>query len=177
MIFPCLSFLQLGNSSATVLGWLINLVTAGGVIDYIVMCVTYLFFYRACKAQGLDRSTLPYYGRFQPYCGWIGLCWMTLIVFTYGYSSFRGGFDVESFFIYYAMLILAPITFLGWKLIKRTKFVGPLEADLVWERPVIDAYEATFIDKPVGFWVEMLQLFGLKKRAGGNDQRAGSISA
>lgn len=42
MVFPCLSFLQLGNGSATVLTWLINLVTAGGVINYIVMCITYV---------------------------------------------------------------------------------------------------------------------------------------
>lgn len=176
MIFPCLSFLQLGKGSAVVLSWFINLVTAGGVIDYIVMTTTYLCFYRACKAQGLDRKTLPYYGRFQPWCGIIGLIWMILIVLGYGYSSFDP-WSVQNFFIYYAMLILAPITFLGWKLIKRTRFVGPLEADLVWERPVIDAYEATFIDKPVGFWVEMLQLVGIKKRRGGNDQRVGSISA
>lgn len=176
MVFPCLSFLQLSNASATVLNWLINLVTAGGVINYIVITVTYICFYRACKAQGLDRRTLPYYAYFQPYCGYIGLVWMIIIVFCYGYSSFIP-WSVQNFFIYYAMLIVAPCTFLGWKIIKRTRFVGPLEADLVWERPLIDAYEATFIDKPVGFWVEMLQLFGIKRRAGGNDQRTGSISA
>jgi amino acid transporter len=67
MVFPCLSFLQVSNGSNVVLGWLINLVTAGGVINYWVMCVTYIFFYRACKAQALDRNTLPYKGWFQPY--------------------------------------------------------------------------------------------------------------
>ena len=176
MIFPCLSFLQLGNGSSTVLTWLISLITAGGVIDYIVMCTTYLFFYRACKAQGLDRSKLPYYGRFQPWCGWIGLVWMILIVFTYGYSCFMP-WSTTNFFFNYLMLILAPILYLGWKLIKKTKIVKASEADLVWERPLIDAYEATFIDEPVGFWTEMLQLVGLRKRKGGNDQRTASISA
>ena len=192
MIFPCLSFLQLGKGSAVVLEWLINLVTAGGVINYvgwlpfihredsltppkIVMSVTYIFFYRACKAQGLDRRTLPYYGRFQPYCGWIGAIWMFIIVCTYGYSSYTP-WSVQNFFIYYAMLIVAPCTFVGWKLIKRTKIVGPYDADLVWERPTIDAYEESFIDEPVGFWVEMLQLVGIMKKHGGNDQRVGSIS-
>lgn len=43
-------------------------VTAGAFINYVVMAVTYVFFYRACKAQGFDRKTLPYYGYFQPYC-------------------------------------------------------------------------------------------------------------
>lgn len=39
-----------------------NLTEAAQLIDYIVMCITYIFFYRACKAQGLDRNTLPYRG-------------------------------------------------------------------------------------------------------------------
>jgi amino acid transporter len=68
MVFPCLSFLQVSSGSNLVLGWLINLVTAGGVINYLVMCITYIFFYRACQAQALDRNTLPYKGWFQPYC-------------------------------------------------------------------------------------------------------------
>lgn len=84
MIFPCLSFLQVSNGSQVVLNWLINLVTAGGVITYIVMAVTYIFFHRACVAQGIDRRTLPYRGWFQPYCAWIGLAWMIMIVTCYG---------------------------------------------------------------------------------------------
>jgi yeast amino acid transporter len=172
MLFPLLSFLQLSNGSAKVLTWLINLVTAGGIINYIVMCVTYIFFYRACKAQGLDRRTLPYYGKFQPYCAWIGLVVETVIVFTFGYTSFSP-WSNDSFWSNYAMVIVAPVLFIGWKLVKRTKFVKPLEADLVWERPIIDAYEATFMSEPVGFWTEMIQLFGLRR--GKKDIRRGSI--
>ncbi|KAK5169383.1 uncharacterized protein LTR77_005358 [Saxophila tyrrhenica] len=177
MIFPCLAFLQLGSGSVVVLNWLIALITAGGVINYIVMSITYIFFYRACKAQGIDRRSFPYYGKFQPYCGWIGLIWMSTIVCVYGYQSYTPSFDVESFFSYYTMLILAPILFLGWKLIKRTRLVPAREVDFVWERPTLDAYEASFTDEPLGFWVEMLQLVGIKKRRGGNDQRVASISA
>ena len=69
-----------------------------------------------------------------------------------------------------------PILYIFWKFYKKTKIVSKYEADLVWERPTIDAYEETFIDPPVGFWREMLQLFGLKKIKGGNDKRVGSIS-
>ena len=47
---------------------------------------------------------------------------------------------------------IAPILFVAWKLIHRTKFVSPREADLIWGRPVLDAYEAAFADPPVGFW-------------------------
>ncbi|KAH8652045.1 AAT family amino acid transporter [Xylariales sp. PMI_506] len=157
MIFPFLSFLQVSNNASVVLNWLVNLITAGGIIDYIVISTTYIFFWRACKAQGVDRSAFPYVGRFQPYSAWIGAISMTLIVIFYGYSSFTP-WSVDNFFIYYTMVIAAPVLYFGWKLIHRTKLVSPLEADLVWVRPHIEAYEAQFTSPARGFWSEMLDL-------------------
>lgn len=139
------------------------------------MCITYIFFYRACQAQGLDRKTLPYCGWFQPYSAYIGLAWMIFVVCTYGYSSYLP-WSVESFFTYYTMLILAPILFVFWKVVHRTSFVPASKADLVWERPIIDTYESTFYSPPVGFWRELLQLVGLGRTKGGNDQRQGSVA-
>ncbi|KZM28737.1 uncharacterized protein EKO05_0000892 [Ascochyta rabiei] len=164
MIFPFLSFLQLSDSSATVLNWLVNIVTAGGLINYITMCATYLAFYRACKAQGLDRKTLPYTGYFQPYGTIVALVLLICVVGCYGYSTFLPGkFTIEGLFTYYTMVFLAPITFTFWKVLKRTKLRKPHEVDLVWDAPVIDIYEASFITPPVGFWTEMLQLVGFKR--------------
>ncbi|BAE65654.1 unnamed protein product [Aspergillus oryzae RIB40] len=57
MCFPLLSLLSLGNGSSQALTWLSNRITAGAIIDYIVVCVTYIFFYRACQAQSVDRKT------------------------------------------------------------------------------------------------------------------------
>lgn len=161
--FPFLSFLQVGSGSAIVIQWFVDLITAGGIIDYISMNITFIFYYRACKAQGIDRKTLPYYGRFQPYCAWIALFVQTLIVIFYGYSAFTP-WSVENFFKNYTMQLLAPIMFFGWKFIKRTRFVKPHEADLVWERPTIDAYEASFRSPPVGFWTEMGRLVGINRK-------------
>ena len=163
MMFPLLSFLQVSNSSSQVLTWLVSLITAGGLIDYIVMCVTYIFFYRACKAQGVDRKTFPYTGWFQPYSAWIALVAEIVVTLCYGYSSFQPP-DVETFFSNYTMVILAPVLYIGWKLIKRTKFVKPEEADLVYQRPIIDAYEASIKTPPVTFWTEMVQMVGLRRR-------------
>lgn len=162
MLFPFLSFLQLSNGSNKVLTWLVNLITAGGLINYIIMTITYICFYRACVAQGVDRTQFPYYARFQPYCAYIALSAELLVVFFYGYSSFTP-WSVSNFFIYYAMLILAPVFYLGWKALKRTRFVRPHEADLVWERPVVEAYEASFVNAPIGFWTEMAQLVGFRR--------------
>lgn len=156
------------------------MITAGGIIDYIVMCVTYLCFFYATRAQNFDRSRLPYVGWFQPWCGWIGLVWMVLVVFTYGYSSFKP-WSVDNFFTYYTMLILAPITFTFWKVVKRTKFVKSSEVDLIWEAPVIDAYESTFYEHPLSFWREMWQLVSFAHfrhgRKMGGDRRRSSVVA
>ncbi|KID76533.1 General amino acid permease AGP2 [Metarhizium brunneum] len=163
MCFPFLSFLQVGNGSRKVVGWLVDLITAGGIIDYLSMSVTFIFYYRACKAQGIDRKTMPYYGRFQPYCAYIALFVQTLVVIFYGYTAFTP-WNVETFFRNYTMQILAPILFFGWKFYKRTSFVKPHEADLVWERPTIDRYEASFLHEPVGFWAEMGRLVGINRK-------------
>lgn len=173
MFFPIISFLQLGSGSAKVLTWLINLVTAGGIINYIVMCVTYICFYNATKAQGFDRKSLPYTGWFQPYCGYIGLTWMVLVVLCYGYSSFSP-MSISSFFSYYTMVGIAPILYVGWKLIHRTPFIKASEVDLIWEAPIVDAYEESFLSPPVGFWTEMIQLVGLKR---GKKDRRGSTAS
>lgn len=165
MLFPLLSFLQVSSGSAKVLTWLVNLITAGGLIDFIVMCITYLAFFYACKAQGLDRKTLPYCGYFQPYSAWIALIWLVVIVFVYGYSVFLPGFwKIDDFFSYYTMVGVAPCLYLFWKFFKKTKTIKSSKADLVWDAPLIDAYEASFVTPPVGFWTEMVQMVGLMRK-------------
>lgn len=164
MVFPMLSFLQVGESSSEVIGWFVSLITAGGIIDFIVMNVTFICFYNACKAQGLDRKTLPYYGRFQPYGAYFALFIQILICGAYGYTVFKP-WDVESFFRNYTMQILAPILFFGWKFVKKTKWLKPMEVDLKWEAPLIDAYEARFTEPAPGFWTEMIRMVGIKRKS------------
>ena len=139
-----------------------SLTTAGALIDYVVICLTYLNFYYACKAQGVDRKTLPYTGYFQPYCAYIGIVFEFLICLFYGYKIFAD-LTVEKFFQNYTMQLIAPVAFIFWKFFKETKYVKPSELDLEWERPIVDAYEATFVNPPLGFWTEMGQLIGIKR--------------
>lgn len=165
MFFPLLSFLCVSNGSAQAVTWLANLTEASQLIDYMIMSTTYIFFFRAMKAQGLDRRTLPYRGWWQPYCAWVSLVLMTVILGCYGYATFLPGWwDIGDFFSYYTMVFVAILSYAGWKVIKKTKVVSPLEADLVWDKPIIDAYEDSLKTKPEGFWNEVLQMFRLKKK-------------
>ncbi|KAI5456601.1 amino acid transporter [Mariannaea sp. PMI_226] len=162
MLFPFLSFLQLSNDSAKVLNWLTTIVTGGGLITFLIMSITFLNYYKACQVQGVDRKTRPYYGYFQPYGAWIAIIVQGSILLCYGYSSFVP-WSVSNFFANYTMQLLAPCLFFGWKLFKKTKYIRPSEVDLVWERPIIDAYENSIVTPPTGFWTEMGHLVGIRK--------------
>lgn len=164
MVFPFLSFLQVSNNTAQVVTWLATLTQGAQMINYIMMSLTYIFFHRACKAQGLDRKTLPYYGYFQPYCGYIALIWMVFVEATFGYTVFvPGGFNIADFFSYYSMAIVAFCTYFGWKIYRRTSFVAPEKADLIWDKAQIDAYEATYTEVPTRFRDELRDIF-MKRR-------------
>lgn len=187
MIFPFLSFLSVGSGASQALKWLANLTQASQLLDYVFMCITYIFFYRALKAQGYDRKNLPYRGWGQPYVAYAGMACMVTTVAIYGYTVFLPGWwnvgkfspfpapetrlllmshplteFPGTFFTYYTMVFVCIVLFSFWKLVKKTKFIKPEECDLVWERPVIDAYEAA-IEKPLGLWEDFGQVFGYKK--------------
>ncbi|KAM3424112.1 hypothetical protein BST61_g11342 [Cercospora zeina] len=162
MVFPMLSFVSVSSSSRVAITWFASLVTGGGLINYIVMSFTYIRFYQACKAQGLDRNTLPYTGYLQPYCAYFACVWMFIVACIYGYSVYLP-WNTSNFFSNYTMQLFIPPLFLIWKFFKKTRWVKSSEADLVWERPTIDAYEQTFIHPPIGFWTEMGRLVGIKK--------------
>ncbi|KAF2247463.1 amino acid transporter-like protein [Trematosphaeria pertusa] len=141
MFFPLLAFLSVGHAASEGVKWLANITQAAQLMDYIIMCTTYLFFYRALQAQGISRDSLPYKGWGQPYVAIAGVVLFSVILAIYGYATFYA-FDVGTFFTYYAMCFVCIILWVGFKLVKRSKFVRPEDADLVWERPRIDAYEA-----------------------------------
>jgi amino acid transporter len=162
MIFPFLGFLSVSSGAAQGVKWLANITQGAQLLDYIFMCTIYLYFYRALKAQGYDRNDLPYKGWGQPYVAIAGLITITTTLCIYGYAVFYA-FDVGTFMTYYAMCFICVVAWVGFKLIKRSKFVKPHEADLVWERPAIDAYEAS-IEPPLGLWTDLWQTVTRSKK-------------
>jgi amino acid transporter len=75
----------------------------------------------------------------------------------------KPGWDLGTFFSYYTMVFACPVLYVGWKVVKRSKVVKPHEADLVWERPIIDAYEANTLEPHMTFWEECKILMGFRK--------------
>ncbi|KAI9741592.1 MAG: hypothetical protein M1818_004399 [Claussenomyces sp. TS43310] len=159
-----LSFLQVSNSSAVVLQWFVNLVTASQLINFSVLCYTFIAWKRACDAQGLDRNTLPHKAWGQPFAAWYGLIGTFVMTFVGGYTVFLPGqWDIPTFLFSYAMCAITPLIFVVWKIYKRTQWLKPHEVNL---RPAdvdeIEEYTANHVERTpktvVHAWVD--KLFG-----------------
>ncbi|KAJ9136464.1 General amino acid permease AGP2, partial [Pleurostoma richardsiae] len=145
-----LSFLQVSNSASVVLQWFVNLVTASQLINFSVMCFTYIRFHKALRAHGMSRDDLPYKGLLpQPFAAWFGLSGCFIMTFVGGYTVFLpGNWDVPTFLFSYTMIGVCPVLFVAWKFIKRTRFYKPEEVDLFKNVDEIDEYQANYIPKP-----------------------------
>ncbi|KAK5709623.1 general amino acid permease agp2 [Elasticomyces elasticus] len=144
-----LAFLQVSAGSATVLSWFVSLITASQLINFAVMCFTFLAWYKACNVQGLDRSKLPFRAFWQPYAAWYGFVGCTIMAFVGGYTVFLPGqWSASSFVFSYFMIGLCPVLFIGWKLIKKSKWRKPHELDLRGEVEEIDEYTRNFVPAP-----------------------------
>lgn len=138
-----LAFLSVSSGSARVLGWFVNLITASQLINFSVMCFTFLCWYRALRAQGIDRRSLPYRSFGQPYLAYYGLIWCAVMSIVGGYTVFLPGFwEVSTFIFSYFMVFLFPVLYIGWKLIHRTKWYRPEEVDLKGEVAEIEEVRA-----------------------------------
>ncbi|GES60070.1 general amino acid permease [Aspergillus terreus] len=147
LAFCLLSLLQLGNTSATVLNWLVGICTASYLLNYIGTVVTYLHFYESLKRQGVDRNTLPYKGYLQPYAAWYALVGTFVMTLILGYTVFiNGNWDTTTFFTSYIMVGFFPVAFIFWKLVRRTTYVRPGTADLTLgsTKDDIDLYESLY---------------------------------
>ena len=98
LLIALLSFLQVSQGTAVVLSWFVSLITASQLVNYCVVCTTYVCFHRALKVQGISRDSLPYKGYFQPYAAYYALGATFVFTLVGGYTVFLpGNWDVARF--------------------------------------------------------------------------------
>lgn len=136
-LISCLAFLVANNSAVEVFFWFVDLTTTALVLTYTMMLITFVGFYRARRAQGLDPSMLPYTAPLAPYSAYLGIGLGCLMLLFVGYDAFSP-FGTRSFITAYFADFFAIFMFLAWKILKRSKFVKPAEADLVSGKAEVD---------------------------------------
>ncbi|KAL4931843.1 putative proline permease [Aspergillus undulatus] len=138
-LITCITFLVADTSSSTVFYWFIDLTTCGLVLTYTCMVIIFLFWYRALKAQGIDRKTyLPFAAPLMPY-------WAVLAAVIGGAVTIFNGFtvfspwDTQGFVTSYFAIGFFVVMFVFWKVWHKTKFVEAAEADIYSGKEEVDA--------------------------------------
>jgi yeast amino acid transporter len=153
--FCLLAYLGVKTSSYTVFGYFVNLVTMFGLLTWISILISHIFFVRARKAQNIPDSALAYVAPLGKWGSVGALIFSILIMFFKGFALFaykktaakgtHPKFDTRTFVTTYLGLPLYIILFCGYKLVMKTKLIKPEEADLYGGKARIDAEEAEFL--------------------------------
>ncbi|OBZ74157.1 Arginine permease [Grifola frondosa] len=138
--FAFLAFMNVSNGAATVFNWFVNLSTVGGFFGWLGMNITYVFFYRGMKAQGLDRKKLVYHSSLQPWLSYWGIFWISLFILINGFAVFWN-FNASGFLTAYINIPIFGGLYAFWKIYKRTQIWKPHEMDFVTGIPTLEETE------------------------------------
>ncbi|RQM07484.1 hypothetical protein DH86_00002992 [Scytalidium sp. 3C] len=149
---------------STAFGWFQNLTTIASLFTWCSICVAYLQFYKALKAQGVDRNTLVFKSRFQPYTAWFALFYFAIIIVFNGFDVFVGKhhshWNVTNFLSAYIGVPIFFVLYAFWKIFKRTKSISPADADITTGKAALDALDHLWpslaprnIIERIWFWI------------------------
>ncbi|PLB39501.1 dicarboxylic amino acid permease agtA [Aspergillus candidus] len=149
-LFACLAYMNVSSDSKEVFGYFVDLVTIFGLLTWISLLVTHIYFVRARKAQQVPESDLAYKAPFGIAGSYGALAFCILISFTKSYDCFTrnedwGTFDYKTFITAYLGIPLYLILIFGYKIATRCKGVIPHEADLWTGKDIIDREEAEYL--------------------------------
>lgn len=137
-VLSCITFLVASTSSVEVFFWFVDLTTIAFVLTYTGMVCVFIAWYRAMKAQGIDRkSFVPWVAPFQPYGAILAIVIGCLTAIFNGFSVFKP-FSVQGFITSYFGLAFWIVMFVFWKVYHRSSFVKVAEADLHSGKAEID---------------------------------------
>ncbi|OJA12045.1 hypothetical protein AZE42_06700 [Rhizopogon vesiculosus] len=138
--FSLLAFMAVSSGAGQVFDWLSAMTSVAGLMTWFGISVTYLRFYEGLKVQGIDRKTLPYSTRFQPYAAWYGACATLIVCFFSGFSVFlKGNWDTATFVTNYILLMVWPVMYVGARLYYRVKPVAAEDMDFKSDLAEIEA--------------------------------------
>ena len=148
-IFCFLAFMNVADDSTKVFGYFVNLTTIFGLVSWISILVTHIFWCRARKAQGLADEALPYVAPFGIWGSYAALFMCVLVALTKNYDVFVGAnFTKEkykSFITGYLGIPIYLILIFGHKLVNRTKGHKSHEVDFYTGKDFIDRAEQEFL--------------------------------
>lgn len=151
-LFLLLAYMNVKSDSKTVFGYFVNLVTIFGLLTWISILVSHIYFVRARKAQQVPDSSLAYRAPLGVAGSWGALIFCIIISLTKNYDVFThnkkwGNFDYKTFITAYLGIPLYLILIFGYKIVTKCKGINPYEADLWSGKDAIDRMEAEYLER------------------------------
>jgi amino acid transporter len=131
--------------------YFVQLVTVFGILTWISILLSHIYFVRARHAQGIPDTALAYVSPFGVRGSWAALIFACFITVFNGWGDFvhnkkaSGNFDYKDFIVDYLPVPIYLALIFGYKLIMKTEGVRPEDADLLGGKAKIDEDEAEFL--------------------------------
>lgn len=138
----------------TVFKYFVNLVTIFGLLTWISILVSHIYFVRARRAQNVPDSALAFVSPGGIWGSYISLGFCILIAIFKGFNFFLpkytgkgayGKWDYKNFITAYLGIPLYLLMILGYKLIMKSEGVRPETADLYSGKARIDEEELEYL--------------------------------
>lgn len=149
--FALLAFMNVGDDSKVVFSYFVNLVTIFGLLTWISILVTHIYFVKARRAQGVADHQLAFRAPLGVAGSYGGLAFCILIAIFKNFTVFvhnpktYGKFDYKNFVTGYLGIPLYLIMIFGYKWWTKTQGCTPDTADLFGGKQEIDDEEAEFL--------------------------------
>ncbi|KAL9039044.1 MAG: hypothetical protein Q9180_002765 [Flavoplaca navasiana] len=150
----CIAFLNVADDSREVFTYFVNLVTIFGLLTWISILVTHIYFVKARQAQGIEKHQLAYTAPFGLPGTYFALGFCIVIAIFKNFDVFihvpdrEGGenFDYVNFITGYLGIPLYLGMIFGYKLLNpKSKGWTPMTADLYSGKAAIDREEEEFL--------------------------------
>jgi amino acid transporter len=146
--FGLLAFMNVSNNTQAVFGYFVNLTTIFGLLTWISILVTHIWFVRARRAQGLDDTAMPYTAPLGIWGSYIALVLCIIVALTKNFDVFTGGNFSSKYATFVTGYVGIPVYLIfifGHKVWTRSKGVRPHECDFYTGKDFIDREENEFL--------------------------------
>jgi yeast amino acid transporter len=112
--FFLLAYMNVGAEAGKVFGYLVDITNSSGLTSWIVCCIIFFRFRKACQFHGV---TVPYKSRFQPYASYVAIFLFSFLLLANGFTVFYpGDWSLSSFLTNYIGIPIFILLWLGHKL-------------------------------------------------------------
>jgi amino acid transporter len=147
--FACIAFLNVADDSRQVFLYFVNLTTIFGLLTWISILVSHIYFVKARRAQGIANSQLMFVSPVGLWGSYIALFFCCLVALTKNFEVFieresHPTFDYETFITGYLGIPVYLIFLFVHMFVTKSKGVKAHEADFYSGKDIVDRAEEEF---------------------------------